>query len=657
MSNISQQKSLEEQYTLKSISAFKEADEYLSKKIKETINVVSFQVACVFNTPLPDHEKKEVLSDLWDFIPTNLAMNQVFFNIVTDFIFEKAKEIEKNKTNKINKSTNNKSDDNNKNTEVNNNLKLEYSIDESIEKMHYYLDIIKKDIILIEESLLDIIWMRDVLCPQILNQAKRQLFDIKRWLEKNVVEINLAITSITFLVIWIEQEKWKINLTDSQKISIYNDDGNFISDEPINRIKELLFEFQKQTEDYENHINNIIELKMLKEESEEKLRIDNLDDIRETDIMLEIISLFEDTKAISIINSTQYILGTIKDIVESDIPHNDKIKKFEKPLDFFELDIFEWNQDALILLNKLISVRIEDYIISSDRDITMSITIPRSCHLEVMKQLNIIVNLVLWEKKDDEVKKTIIKRKCNLFIWELNKILLDLYTLISEDWNYVFFKNTKIKSILKKLKIEEWLHEYFLDIVGLYYRDKRSTFNIESEKRKRPLKILEEAYEELEDVLKDFPLSQLKIAEKFLKFVQINLPKQIHFDIIDNISAENTKVSWNLWVRWLIQKMHNSSTRTWSGTMPYDTMFKTSEDRIKKNSQPQIMWAQKTKEQLEEKRINEVMQHFFSWFALQKECQNKLRPFLKCLYKYETQRALKNYNMVGDVFKKVKDMN
>lgn len=640
MSNLSLKSTLEDEYINKWIKKFEWIDDYLIEKIQETIKVVSFQVDCTLNSIVSKEEQDDTLSDLSDFIPTNLANNIAFVDIVNEFIFKKVDSIKNNKE---------------KNIDTKNIVTIP-PLKDRINKIYYYLNLIKEDISLIEEFIADITWMREHLCLSTLNVAKRHLYDIDRWLEKNVVKINLAIKSISYLLIWIEQEWWKSILPNADKWKIYNIDWWFLSDDYTEKIKVLLVEFERETENYDKHIKHVLEQKMLDEEINDEIEWEDIISLRETDIGFQIIELYPSIKATSLMNSIEFIINTIKDVIESDIEHIEKMKRFENPLNWFDLTVFEWNSEALELLNELVWISIEEYIISSDKEITMSHTIPKSCHIDVMKQLHVIINKTLWEKVKDDVKKTIVKKKSDKFIYELNKIILDLYTLISENWNYSYFKNTRIKWILKSLDIEEEMHDEYFKIVDLYYKDRRSTFNSDSEKRKRPISILEEAYIDLEETLKEIPLKKLLIVEKFIKYVQINLPTKIYQDIIDNITEEKNKSTVNTWVRWVIKKM-DERWKAWqnSTSNAYDTIFNTSEKRISEKESKTLIWITKTKEYLKQKRIEEVISSFFIAFPhITRDIQEKLKPFLRNLYVYETQRALKNYNMATDVFQRIK---
>ncbi|MFK7780086.1 MAG: hypothetical protein QM490_02970 [Candidatus Gracilibacteria bacterium] len=171
------EKSLEEIYTKKALGLFnREADKKLNPLIIESIQRISSSVECALRISLPPEQEKDKFVDIIDFIDSRLLNNQLFAELLDEFIEKKSsssiKIITQTETNSEIFKTKELTDKN---------------IDEIVDQLDKHSIIIMEYILIIEEHKQTIEGMIEALNSKTLNAAKRIKIEIKKEFESNLL--------------------------------------------------------------------------------------------------------------------------------------------------------------------------------------------------------------------------------------------------------------------------------------------------------------------------------------------------------------------------------------------------------------------------------------------------------------------------------------
>lgn len=654
MSEEQVEQNLEKKFIEDTSTLFEKEDLSTIEEINRTINVISSNIMLILRTPLSLEQKQDMLLDLADFVPSKFKNNSQFSNLLDKYISEKTKSIQES-TKKNTETLSNKSFESiwiDENKEV-----VEDTIDDKIENILDYSQKIQENILTLRNYKEDIKWMGEVLCPKILNIAKKLLDDVKNWLENQLPEIDLSTKTITNKLILIEMERWTLNLTQEQENNIYDSEWAYLTDELIKEVKTLIQEIKQSIAIYEGQIKQVLLVKMSTDIAENET---DEEDSRENLFIQEMLVLFDESYAKRIFSTIGHMYSWVEDIINSDLSHSEKIKVFEDPLKAFNPAFLDNNQRAIDLLKVLIDIKIQKYIISADKDIySMSYTIPKKIHISVMLLLNGIVKKYLGNEINSETKKIIIKKKCDLFIEELNKVMPNLLQVIVDRKGVDVFKVREINPILRKLKIPEIFHKDFIKIVDLYYREKRESIDSENKAETQP-DILDFLYSDLKKDLMDCPESILGYCEKFIVYFQINLPHEVSKDIIDKIIEEKNKLeSSNNWVLGIVRKMWNiNSWASLINNSPYDEILKKASLPKWKTNEPQLPGLHRRDNLIpkSQTRVEEITNHFLGIFPhIPANIKAKLKPFVEKYYQHEISEALRKYHITRKIFSEIKE--
>lgn len=251
---------LEQKYIEKSMNIFPDADSNLIQEITKTISDISSSVVIILNNRhLSSKQKNEVLSDIDDFIPSNLKNNKDFSNLLAKFLHEKVKSLQTS----TRESTENILNQSSINQWIMETWEdFDGTIDDKIENILNLSQKIQKYIVVIKNYKQDVEWMGEVLCPKILNIANKLLYDVKNWLDENLPEIDLCIRNISNLLIAVEKERNKSGLTEDQENNVYNDEWDYLTNESIIEIKSLIQEINSFISIYEEQIEHVSLLKI-----------------------------------------------------------------------------------------------------------------------------------------------------------------------------------------------------------------------------------------------------------------------------------------------------------------------------------------------------------------------------------------------------------
>lgn len=642
---------LEQKYIEKSMNIFPDADSNLIQEITKTISDISSSVVIILNNRhLSSKQKNEVLSDIDDFIPSNLKNNKDFSNLLAKFLHEKVKSLQTS----TRESTENILNQSSINQWIMETWEdFDGTIDDKIENILNLSQKIQKYIVVIKNYKQDVEWMGEVLCPKILNIANKLLYDVKNWLDENLPEIDLCIRNISNLLIAVEKERNKSGLTEDQENNVYSDEWDYLTNESIIEIKSLIQEINSFISVYEEQIEHVSLLKISIDKEQNDIAEDNS---REKMIIQEMLWLFDESYKNRILGNILHMYEWVEDIINSDLSHSEKINELKNPFKVFEPAFLDDNETAIALLRTLVEIKIERYKISVNKNIYgIRHNIPKKYFISVVLLLNKIVEEYLGNNKDNEAKKIIIRRKCALFIEELDKVIPKFLQGNKEKKDFDIFKTQDIKNILRELKISERFHVNFMKIVDLYYKDKKENIVSENIEKSKIVDELGLAYSELKEGLKDCSQNMLVLCEKFIIHVQINLPLEISKRMIDKINKERISHEPMAWTADIIKKMQRNTLLTSSiNETPYDkALDKSSSKNEKKSIIPTQLSGKKPPESIEDKIIN----NFFAGYPhiTNEDIKNKLRLFINTYYKYLLREGMKKYYITRKLFADIKD--
>lgn len=344
------------------------------------------------------------------------------------------------------------------------------------------------------------------------------------------------------------------------------------------------------------------------------------DEVLEKKYILELLWLFDNNDDILLVKSTiNHIYRHIRSTIMADISDAKKDAALKNTLWIVDLSYIKNNEKAKSLLNIIIWIKIKQLTQKKKEEFHITSKIPeKSSHL------------VMWILKKVVSIDYSYKEKCELFIEKLDEQIPNLLQTIEKNQNPWIFKAEYIIPILLELDIPINLHNYFLEIVDIYFEDKKHTLlNVTINDL-----YYSEAILYLKKALSECEKKYLNECETFVIYLQQKFIPWLAAEIIAKereIEREEkqTKTSDVVSIIW---KMHQRSIWTKQVPKNVNEYLQKSTLNIKSNvdtRHPFLIEKSKLSpiERAFDRSVNEVFEVFP---YIPDKTKKSLKPFIKC---------------------------
>lgn len=456
MSEEIKKRTVEEEFIEKGKEFFSDKELVDLSDIEEAIYETSSAVIRLFKTWWIE----EVLSQKWDLsdhINQDLKNNKTqvngktFDDLVDEFIDAKIKKLTEETVWK------------NENV-LEDREEVTSKIDELINKIVNNTQIIKEFIITLEEQKEAIEWMWQAISWQTLKAAKIVLETVKPTFLRDKKETEKLIEDITTASITIQTDKDELWITQNHLDLIINSDWEYISDQEIEKVNNLIREIEKSINTYEKQITdeenkNLARtiLKSQKNANANWKEIPPTESNEEIEIIWKILSLFENHNKSRVTTTINHLFRWIDTIINSRISLTWKKDALRNPMAAINPQFLNYNRDALSLLKDLAENRIKKSLEEIENNYNISFTIPKQYYNKIIS----ILKEFVWKNMENVTNnvKQNLRIKCKKFLFELNKYSSNLEVPIAD--------------VLSKIQIPENLHDDFKEIVNIYFKNKK----------------------------------------------------------------------------------------------------------------------------------------------------------------------------------------
>lgn len=364
------------------------------------------------------------------------------------------------------------------------------------------------------------------------------------------------------------------------------------------------------------------------------------DELLERQYIIELLWLFDNHDDRLLVKSTiNHIYRHIKSTIMSDVSDAKKDSALKNTLWIVDLSYIKNNEKAISLLNILIWIKIKQLNKTKKEEFNIINKIPeKSSHL------------VIWILKKVVQIDYSYKEKCELFIEKLDEQIPNLLQNIEKNQNPWIFKAEYIIPILLDLDIPINLHNYFLEIVDIYFQEKKQTLlNVTINDL-----YYSEAMLYLKKALYECEKRHLNECETFVIYLQQKFIPWLAAEIIakEREMEREEKQTKTSEVVNIISKMHQRSIRSKQAPKKGNEFLQKSTLDMKSNvdtKHPFLMENSKLSpiERAYERSVNEIFEVFP---YIPDKTKKSLKPFIKCYLNFIKTMSKKDLWVIEKFF-------
>lgn len=364
------------------------------------------------------------------------------------------------------------------------------------------------------------------------------------------------------------------------------------------------------------------------------------DEQLERKYIIELLWLFDNHDDRLLVKSTiNHIYRHIRSTIMADISDAKKDAALKNTLWIVDLSYIKNNEKAKSLLNIIIWIKIKQLTKTKKEEFNIINKIPeKSSHL------------VMWILKKVVSIDYSYKAKCELFIEKLDEQIPNLLQTIEKNQNPWIFKAEFIIPILLELDIPINLHNYFLEIVDIYFQDKKHTLlnvTINDLYYSEAMLFLKKALSECEK-------RHLNECETFVIYLQQKFIPWLAAEIIakEREMEREEKQTKTSEVVSIISKMHQRSIRSKQAPKKGIEFLQKSTLDMKSDvdtRHPFLMDNSKLSpiERAYERSVNEVFEIFP---YIPDKTKKSLKPFIKCYLNFIKTMSKKDLWVIKKFF-------
>lgn len=560
---------LEEIFKEEGNKLFPEQDQKrLSSDISDAINRVSSIVLSALNAWWTAEQINAQIEDSRDFIKSELKNNPKFDELLKNFINKKVVEIE----------TSGKGEESKKLVEDKIETKEE-TLDQLVTNLKKHTIYIQSSHGTFEHYKKEIKWLSNIINEETLSFIERTLNDIKEEYESEIIVIRNSIEEIKKILNIITTQKDELSVSPELKNNIYDENWDILSILEINNIKIIISEINTSILDIEEKINDekeklltksILEVQEKKADTIESIDIDIINDPIIKWYIEELLIREEINNELTI-SSIKELYRWINDTTQdTTINKQKKLEILKTPFRHIDLSFINGDKEALDLFKTITLLMIKKSLKEFEEGFNLVFSIPEKYQKEVMVLLKTIVKLYSEDKKEEEI--SMIKKKCESFIEELDKVTPEMLSSITENQDIDEFFVEIIIPILQNLDIPIKFHKNFKQIVDIFYKDQKEIMFKQVLKGIRENNKLDMALLDLIKTISVYPENIRKTCENCLNYLIHNLILKIPRNIIIELETWKKESKGTSDAKTIAMKMHNYSL-TSSRTEPLDKVL------------------------------------------------------------------------------------